>query len=112
MFVTRAALSGVCLAHFESIIFAAASAQRFCSTSFSEFLNPARPAAPIWKAIDNKAVARKGSAFTACHAGQSLISAILSAMRSEERRVGKGWVSTGRSWGWTYHDKKTYRNKK
>src|SRR3546814_6934324 len=36
IFVTRAALSGVCLAHFESIIFAAASAQRFCSTSFSE----------------------------------------------------------------------------
>src|SRR3546814_13916412 len=25
------------------------------------------------------------------------------AVRSEERRVGKGWVSTWRSWWWPYH---------
>src|SRR3546814_14948796 len=31
-----------------------------------------------------------------------------SSSRSEERRVGKGWVSTCRSRWWPYHSKKKY----
>src|SRR3546814_13086311 len=68
-------------------------------------------AAPPPPAVPLPIAARQGGSATATFRPKPISARYTSARgeRSEERRVGKECVSTGRSWWWTYHKKKKKR---
>src|SRR3546814_14923930 len=72
-----------------------------CQALESSRLKPLLPDSGIW---------RPGFPGAARDRGQSTVGGSPPTMRSEERRVGKEWDSTGRSRGSPDHKKKTKKN--